>query len=69
MNTNWKKILVFWIAVVGAIFLAHNYSGFLEEMVVSCDCPLSWILLALWYLVWVGILGTIAGKIFGVTFK
>jgi len=54
---NWK-MLIFWIIIVSTVFLAHYFSGFLEQMVVAGN-QFAWVLLFLWYLAFVAVIGTI----------
>lgn len=56
-----KKLLIFWAAVVGAVFLAHHFSGFLEDMVVAGKWY-AWGLLFVWYYIWIRVIATLVNK-------
>jgi hypothetical protein len=51
------RMLLFWIIIVVILFVSHYFSSFLEEMIVN-RVPFAWVLLFLWYLLWIGLLGT-----------
>lgn len=53
MKIDFKKTLnYFWL--VGLVFLAHYFSGFLEDMVVAGN-KFAWVYLFLWYFAFLSI--------------
>ena len=51
-NLLWE--LSHYLPLTGIVFLAHYYSGFLEELVVN-GSPYGWPLLFVYYVVWIAI--------------
>ena len=51
--TKWQ-LWFHYIPLTGVIFIAHHFSGFLEEMVVAGQ-TIAWVYLFIWYTVWVAI--------------
>ena len=53
---SWRMLL-FWILIVVTLFVAHATSGWLEAMVIAGN-SLAWAWLFIWYLIWLGGVGT-----------
>jgi len=54
---SWSMIL-FWAVITATVFVAHATSGFLEALVVAGN-SFGYVWLFLWYLVWIGVVGSI----------
>lgn len=53
MKIDIKKLLNYaWI--VGLVFIAHYFSGFLEDMVVAGN-KIAWVYLFVWYLAFISV--------------
>lgn len=59
---SWR-MFIFWVIIVGTVFVAHATSGFLESLVVEGN-KFGWIFLFLWYLAWISVVGSIFAYIF-----
>lgn len=53
---KWKdwRLWAHYVALTGVVFVAHHFSGFLEEMVVAGD-QMAWFYLFIWYAVWIAL--------------
>jgi len=56
------QMIIFWILIVGIMFVAHYFSSFLEDMVVAGN-QFAWIYLFIWYFIWVATVGSIISYI------
>jgi hypothetical protein len=51
--TDWR-LWFHYVLLVGVLFIAHHYSGFIEQMITE-GAKFGWPLIFVWYFLWIGI--------------